>query len=207
MLAAAAALIVACGPSAPAALLHPPATMPAAPANYTVVFQTTRGAFTVAVHRAWAPLGADRFYYLARNGYYDGSAFFRVVPKFVVQWGVAVNPRVYKAWDNAPIPDDPVVASNTVGKICFAKSGPNTRTTEVFINFRDNSRLDKMGFAPFGEVTQGMDVVTSLYGGYGDFAPRGHGPAGDQLDRNGDSYLRKSFPNLDRIKSVTVSAN
>ncbi|MGH9480107.1 MAG: peptidylprolyl isomerase, partial [Terriglobales bacterium] len=189
-----------------AALLHPPAQMPAAPATYTVAFQTTRGPFTVAVHRAWAPLGADRFYYLVKNGYYTGAAFFRVVPGFVVQWGVAANQKVNQAWENAAIPDDPVVASNTLGMICFAKAGPNTRTTQVFINFRDNSRLDKMGFAPFGQVTQGMNVVDELYGGYGDFAPRGHGVDGRLLDSGGDAYLRKAFPKMDRIQSVTVSS-
>lgn len=186
------------------ALLDPPRNQGAAPALYRVTFTTTRGPFTIEVHRDWAPRGADRFYYLARHGFYNGAAFFRVVPHFVVQWGLSPEPRISAAWKKANIPDDPVIRSNTRGMVTYAMGGPDTRTTQVYIDYRDNSRLDKLGFAPFGKVVAGMDVVDGLYGGYGDGAPRGKGPSQGRISREGASYLQKDFPKLDRILSTRV---
>ncbi|MGH9484940.1 MAG: peptidylprolyl isomerase, partial [Terriglobales bacterium] len=184
-------------------LLHVPlAAAVASPALYTVTFNTTRGPFVVEVHRAWAPRGADRFYYLVQHGFYNGCAFFRVVPHFVVQWGISPDPKVAAAWNNANIPDDPVTESNTRGMITFATGGPNTRTTQVYINYGNNARLDKMGFAPFGKVITGMDVVDHLYAGYGEGPPRGHGPNQDKITKDGAAYLQKDFPRLDRILST-----
>jgi len=172
-----------------------------APDSYKVKFDTTRGAFTITVTRAWAPLGADRFYNLVKHHFYDNAAFFRVVPQFVVQFGISANPTVTSAWKHTEIKDDPVAQSNKRGAIVFATAGPNTRTTQVFINLKDNARLDGMGFAPFGVVDgSGMNVVEMMYEGYGDNA----GPDQDQLERQGDPYLRKGWPKLDYIKSATL---
>ena len=172
-----------------------------APDTYQVKFDTTRGAFTITVTRAWAPLGADRFYNLVKHHFYDNAAFFRVVPDFVVQFGIGANPSVSSAWKHTEIKDDPVTQSNKRGAIVFATAGPNTRTTQVFINLKDNARLDSMGFAPFGTVDgSGMNVVEMMYEGYGDNA----GPDQDQLEKQGDPYLKKGWPKLDYIKSATL---
>jgi peptidyl-prolyl cis-trans isomerase A (cyclophilin A) len=172
-----------------------------APETYQVKFDTTRGEFTVTVTRASAPLGADRFYNLVKHHFYDNAAFFRVVPQFVVQFGINANPSVSAAWKHTEIKDDPVTQSNKRGALVFATAGPNTRTTQVFINFKDNSRLDSMGFAPFGVVDgKGMNVVEMMYEGYGDNA----GPDQDQLEKQGDPYLKKGWPKLDYIKSATL---
>ncbi len=172
-----------------------------APGTYKVKFDTTRGEFTITVTRAWAPLGADRFYNLVKHHYYDNAAFFRVVPEFVVQFGISANPAVSAAWKHADIQDDPVTQTNKRGAIVFATAGPNTRTTQVFINLKDNGRLDGMGFAPFGVVDgKGMNVVEMMYEGYGDSA----GPEQDQLEKQGDPYLKKGWPKLDYIKSATL---
>jgi peptidyl-prolyl cis-trans isomerase A (cyclophilin A) len=171
------------------------------PDTYRVKFDTTRGVFTVTVTRAWAPLGADRFYNLVKHHFYDNAAFFRVVPQFVVQFGISAKPGVSSAWKHTEIRDDPVAQSNKRGAIVFATAGPNTRTTQVFINLRDNARLDSMGFAPFGVVDgSGMNVVEMMYEGYGDSA----GPDQDQLEKQGDPYLKKGWPKLDYIKSATL---
>ncbi|MGH9395074.1 MAG: peptidylprolyl isomerase [Terriglobales bacterium] len=187
------------------ALLRPPAHDAPAPALYRVTFSTTTGPFVIEVHRDWAPRGADRFYYLARHGFYNGAAFFRVVPKFVVQWGLGPDPKVNMAWDKSDFPDDPVVRSNTRGMVTFAKGGLNSRTTQVYINFGDNSRLDKLGFATFGQVISGMNIVYRLYSGYGEGAPRGHGPSQGRIQREGAAYLQKNFPLLDRIVSTRIA--
>jgi len=172
-----------------------------APETYKVKFDTTRGVFTVSVTRAWAPLGADRFYSLVKHHFYDNAAFFRVVPQFVVQFGISPTPAVSAAWKHTDIKDDPVTQSNKRGAIVFATAGPNTRTTQVFINLKDNDRLDKMGFAPFGVVDgNGMNIVEMMYEGYGDSA----GPDQDQLEKQGDPYLKKGWPKLDYIKSATL---
>jgi len=190
------------GPEAPRSpLLDPgsPEMTAQAPDLYKVLFETSAGDFVVEVERDLAPLGADRFYNLARSGFYEGARFFRVVPGFVVQFGLSGTPEIAAAWREARIEDDPVVASNERGAMTFAMGGPGTRTVQVFINLSDNSRLDATGFAPFGHVSGGMDVVDRLYGGYGDGAPRGQGPEQGRIQREGESYLAEAFPLLDRV--------
>lgn len=187
------------------ALLQPPAHDAVSPAVYRVRFRTTKGPIVIEVHRDWSPLGADRFYYLSQHGFYNGAAFFRVVPNFVVQWGLGPDPKINVAWDKANIQDDPVQQSNVRGMVTYAKGGPNTRTTQVYINLRDNARLDALGFSPFGRVIQGMDVVDKFYGGYGDGAPRGHGPDQERIEKEGAPYLKKGFPKLDRILATQVT--
>jgi peptidyl-prolyl cis-trans isomerase A (cyclophilin A) len=175
-----------------------------APDVFKARFDTTKGAFTVEITRASAPNGADRFYNLVRSGFFTDIAFFRVVPGFMCQFGIHGDPKVAAAWHNANIPDDPVKASNTRGALTFATAGPNTRTTQLFINYADNTRLDGMGFAPIGKVTQGMDVVDKLYGDYGDGPPMGRGPNQGRIQAEGNAYLKKDFPNLDYIKSASI---
>jgi peptidyl-prolyl cis-trans isomerase A (cyclophilin A) len=186
------------------ALLQPALLKDKAPDVYEVKFATTKGDFTVKVTRAWAPLGADRFYNLVKHHYYDGASFFRVLPGFVVQFGISAHPQVSRTWQTATIKDDPVKQSNRRGYLTFATAGPNTRTTQVFINLADNGRLDAMGFAPFGEVSGGMDVVGQLYSGYGEGAPQGRGPSQDLIASKGRAYLDKEFPKLDSIKTATL---
>ena len=193
------------GPYDPA-LLHPATLRAKAPETYEVKFVTTAGDFTVQVTRAWAPLGADRFYNLVRRHYYDGVSFFRVLPGFMAQFGLSAYPQVSKAWEQANIKDDAVVQSNHRGFLSFAMAGPNTRTTQVFINYGNNENLDKMGFAAFGVVTDGMEVVDKFYSGYGEGAPDGHGPSQDLLGNRGRSYLDEKFPKLDSIKTATLVA-
>jgi peptidyl-prolyl cis-trans isomerase A (cyclophilin A) len=185
------------------ALLRPALLKAKAPETYQVRFVTTRGEFTITVTRAWAPLGADRFYNLVKHHFFDSGSFFRVVPEFVVQFGLSAYPPVSAAWKDTNIKDDPVTQSNKKGYITFATAGPNTRTTQIFINLKDNVRLDSMGFAPFGVVEgKGMDVVEMMYGQYGDNA----GPDQDQISKQGKPYLDKGWPKLDSIKSATLVA-
>jgi peptidyl-prolyl cis-trans isomerase A (cyclophilin A) len=186
------------------ALLQPATLKAKAPEEYEVKFVTTAGDFTVKVTRAWAPVGADRFYNLVRHHFYDGAAFFRVLPGFMAQFGLSAYPEVSRAWENANIKDDRVVQSNHRGFISFAMAGPNTRTTQVFINFGNNERLDQSGFAAFGMVTDGMEVVDKLYSGYGEGAPDGKGPAQDLIGNRGRSYLTQNFPKLDTIKTASL---
>jgi peptidyl-prolyl cis-trans isomerase A (cyclophilin A) len=174
-----------------------------APAQYTVELDTTKGAIVIDVHRDWSPHGADRFYELVQSGYYSDVAFFRVIGGFMAQVGISGDPALNTEWRAKPIPDDPVKASNTRGTVTFATSGPDSRTTQFFINFGDNSRLDGMGFAPFGKVKD-MAPVEALYDGYGEGAPRGRGPSQGRLQTEGNDYLRQSFPKLDYIKSARV---
>jgi len=172
-----------------------------APDTYRVKFETTRGDFTVSATRAWSPLGADRFYNLVKHHFYDGAAFFRVVPGFVVQFGISANPAVSAAWKKTEFKDDAVTQSNKKGTIVFATAGPNTRTTQIFINLKDNGRLDGMGFSPFAVVDgSGMNVVEMMYEGYGDSS----GPDQDQLEKLGTPYLQKGWPKLDYTKSATL---
>jgi peptidyl-prolyl cis-trans isomerase A (cyclophilin A) len=175
-----------------------------APDTYKVLFDTTRGTFTVTVTRAWAPLEADRFYNLVKHHFYDNTAFFRVVPSFVVQFGISSNPQVSAAWAHVKMKDDPVVQTNKRGTITFAQtSEPNSRGTQLFINLKDNPSLDHsgQGFAPFGIVDgTGMNVVEMMYEGYGDSA----GPDQDQIEKQGDPYLKKGWPKLDYIKSASL---
>ena len=174
------------------------------PESFKVKFETSKGNFMVEVTRSLAPNGADRFYNLVRSGYFKDVAFFRVIPGFMCQFGIHGDPKVAAAWSEAQIPDDAVKAGNTRGAITFATAGPNTRTTQLFINFGDNSRLDKTGFSPFGKVTEGMDVVDKINGEYGEGAPGGRGPEQGRIQMEGNAYLKKDFPNLDYIKSATV---
>jgi peptidyl-prolyl cis-trans isomerase A (cyclophilin A) len=171
-----------------------------------VKFVTTHGDFVVEVHRDWAPLGADRFYNLVRARYFNDVAFYRYVPNFIVQFGVSPSPAVYAAWDKVPIKDDPVKQHNTKGTLTYAMGGPNTRSTEFFINLKDNTgALDSQGFAPFGTVVEGMDIVEGLYSGYGEMADMGgRGPRQDLAHSQGKAYLDKNFPKLDSIKSTVV---
>jgi peptidyl-prolyl cis-trans isomerase A (cyclophilin A) len=185
-------------------LLVPYAMTEQAPATFKAKFTTAKGDFVVEVTRAWAPLGADRFYNLVKNGFFDGAAFFRVLPGFVVQFGLNAKPEVSRVWYTASIKDDPVTQSNLAGTLTYATAGPNTRTTQIFINLGNNQRLDHMGFAPFGKVVAGMDVVQQLYSGYGDGAPRGNGPDQGRIVNEGKAYLDKSFPLLDSIKTAVI---
>jgi peptidyl-prolyl cis-trans isomerase A (cyclophilin A) len=186
------------------ALLHPALLRDKAPDEYKVKFTTTRGDFIVTVTRAWAPLGADRFYSLVKHHFYDNASFFRALPGFVVQFGISAYPPVSAAWKTAVIKDDPVAQSNQRGYLVFATSGSNTRTTQVFINLVDNKRLDSMGFAPFGQVTDGMNVVEMMYDQYGEGAPQGSGPDQDQIEKQGKPYLDKGWPKLDSIKTTAI---
>src|SRR5205814_5928900 len=174
------------------------------PDSFRARFSTTKGDFVIAVHRAWAPLGADRFYNLVRSGYYDGLRFFRVIPGFMAQFGLHADTAVTSAWRERRIPDDPMRRSNQRGMVTFATAGPGTRTTQVFINYRDNSRLDGMGFAPLGRVVEGMDVVDRLYAGYGEGAPQGRGPQQDRIQAEGNAYLGREFPKLDSVRRARV---
>jgi peptidyl-prolyl cis-trans isomerase A (cyclophilin A) len=175
-----------------------------APDSFKVRFDTTKGAFTVEVTRSLAPNGADRFYNLVRSGYFKDVKFFRVIPGFMCQFGIHGDPKVAAAWREANISDDPVKASNVRGAITFATAGPNTRTTQLFINYANNSRLDGMGFSPFGKVVEGMDVVDKINGEYGEGHPQGKGPDQGRIQQQGNAYLEKAFPNLDSIKSATL---
>jgi peptidyl-prolyl cis-trans isomerase A (cyclophilin A) len=175
-----------------------------APPVYKVKFETSKGNVVVEVHRDWAPKGAERFYDLVRSGFYDDARFFRVISGFMAQFGINGTPQTMAQWRSKPIADDAVKQSNTRGRLTFAMAGPNTRTTQVFINYADNSRLDTMGFAPIGEVVSGMGVIDKLYAGYGEGAPRGSGPDQMLVQQQGNAYLQKSFPKLDYIKKATI---
>jgi peptidyl-prolyl cis-trans isomerase A (cyclophilin A) len=176
-----------------------------APAKFQVKFETSKGDFVVEVYRDWSPHGADRLYYLAKNGFYDDVRFFRVIAGFMAQFGYHGDPKVIQAWQNLTIPDDPVKESNLRGYVSFAKSQlPNSRTTQLFINYVNNSRLDGYGFAPVGKVIEGMDIVDQLYNGYGEGAPSGNGPSQALIQQGGNEYLNKNFPNLDYIKRALI---
>jgi peptidyl-prolyl cis-trans isomerase A (cyclophilin A) len=180
------------------ALLQPASLTAKAPDVFSVQFTTTKGDFVVEVTRAWAPLGADRFYNLVKHGFFTDAAFFRVVPGFIVQFGLSADPGVNKVWHSANIKDDPVTQSNRPGTITFATAGPNTRTTQLFINFGNNAPLDRQGFSPFGRVTSGMDVVQKLYAGYGEQPDQG------SITALGKAYLDKNFPKIDSIQSAKI---
>jgi len=183
-------------------LLKPALLKDTAPATYQVKFETTRGEFTITVTRAWSPLGADRFYNLVKHHYFDNARVFRVVPGFVAQFGLSAYPPVTAAWRTSTIKDDPHSQSNKKGTIVFATAGPNTRTTQLFINLRDNgSSLDSQGFTPFGVVDgSGMSVVNMFYDQYGDNA----GMDQEAIEKGGEEYIAKKWPKLDTIKSATL---
>lgn len=176
-----------------------------APDTFDVRFGTTHGDVTVRVFREWAPIGADRFHQLALNGFFDGNRFFRVLPGFIVQFGVSGVPAIQNAWNEHQLPDDPVRVSNEAGTLTFATAGPDTRTTQVFINYRDNPQLDRSGFAPIGRVIDGMDALRLLYADYGETAPQGGGPLYQCMLESGNEYLRRRFERLDSITATTVT--
>ena len=176
-----------------------------APAVFQVNLDTSKGPVVIEVHRDWAPRGADQFYTLVKTGFFDGARFFRVLPRFVVQFGIAADPKTNRLWSNANIPDDPVEQHNERGMVTFATAGPNTRSTQLFINMKDNRALDSQGFSPIGKVTSGMDVVESLYSGYGEMSPAGgEGPDPSMIESQGNDYLTSRFPRLDYIKKATI---
>jgi peptidyl-prolyl cis-trans isomerase A (cyclophilin A) len=168
-----------------------------APDNFRVKFTTSKGPFVVEVHKAWAPKGVQRFYELVQAGYFDGNRFFRIVPNFIVQFGMSGDPAMTRKWDKN-IPDDPVTQTNRVGSLTFATAGPNTRTTQLFINLKSNQSLDADGFAPFAMVVEGMSVVQSLNKEYGER------PDQDAIRQRGNAYLNTEFPRLDYIKKAEV---
>jgi len=181
------------------AMLDPKLANEKAPDTFKVKMSTTKGDFTIEVTRDWSPKGADRFYNLVKIGYFTDVAFFRVIENFMAQFGIHGDPAVSAKWRSANIPDDPVKASNGRGYITFAKSSlPDSRSTQFFINFKDNTPLDRMGFSPFGQVVEGMAVVDSIYKGYGESPDQG------RIQMEGNKYLKKDFPNLDYIKSATI---
>lgn len=172
-----------------------------APDIFSTNFETTQGNFTLAITRKWSPLGADRFYNLVRAGFFTDVIFFRVVKNFVVQFGIHGNPKLATKWLDSNIQDDTVVESNKRGYITYAKSSaPNSRSTQLFINLKDNTSLDSMGFSPFGRVTNGMEVVDKLFGGYGEEVTRLQG----EIAQQGNAFLEKNYPKLDRIKKATI---
>jgi cyclophilin family peptidyl-prolyl cis-trans isomerase len=178
----------------------------ATPATYRARFVTSAGTFVIEVHRDWGPQGADRFYELVKSGYYDGQRFFRVLTGFMAQFGIHGDPKVSATWRDRRILDDPVRQSNTRGMVSFATAGPNTRTTQIFINYGNNQSLDGMGFAPFGKVVEGMEVVDHLFAGYGEGAPQGRGPDQGRIQREGNAYLAHDFPKLDYVKKANIVA-
>jgi peptidyl-prolyl cis-trans isomerase A (cyclophilin A) len=175
------------------------------PDQYKVRLQTTKGDVVILVHRDWSPLGADHFYELTKMGFYNDNYIFRALKGFIVQWGINGDPKVNKDWSVIPIRDDPPKVSNKTGTVVFAMAGPNSRTTQVFINLGDNSQsLDPQGFTPFGEVIQGMDNVQNFFMEYGEGAPNGSGPSQAAIADIGNGYLEEHFPKLDRIKKAGV---
>ena len=178
---------------------NPSALKEQAPATYKANLDTSKGPVVIEVRREWAPNGADRFYNLVKNGFYDDARFFRVISGFMVQFGINADPKISAQWRVANIPDDPVKQSNKRGYITFATAGPNTRTTQVFINYADNARLDAQGFAPFGQVVSGMDVVDKLNSEYGE-RPN----AQNAYLMKGNAYVTKDFPNLDSVKKASI---
>lgn len=186
-------------------LLTPEALNETAPDIFRARFETSKGDFVIEVHREWSPNGADRFYNLVANGYFDDVRFFRVVAGFMAQFGMHGDPAVTAAWRTRRIEDDPVMQSNTRGFVSFAATNqPNSRTTQVFVNFGDNSGLDETGFSPFGQVIEGMDVVDQLHSDYGDAPPGGRGPNQGAIQTRGNDYLMEAFPNLDFVRRATI---
>jgi peptidyl-prolyl cis-trans isomerase A (cyclophilin A) len=169
-----------------------------APDTFQVKLETSKGNMVIDVTRAWAPNGVDRFYTLVKNGFYDGCRFFRVVDEFMAQFGINGDPKVNSLWNNSKIPDDPVKQSNKRGYVTFAFVDANSRTTQVFFNFADNSYLDESGFVPFGKITQGLEVLDAIYNKYGET------PDQNKIQLEGNAYLEKNYPNLDYIKSATI---
>jgi peptidyl-prolyl cis-trans isomerase A (cyclophilin A) len=188
-------------------LLDPkaPAVNLTAPAEFKVSIETSKGDLLLKITREWAPKGADRFYSLVKSGYYNDCRFYRVLPKYIAQVGIHGDPKISLKWHEAAIDDDPVKQKNMRGRVTFAKGGPNSRTTNVFINLKDSTSLDRDGFAPIGEVAEGMEVADQLHSGYGEGAPKGHGPGQKRIYDEGNPYLEKDFKDLDYIKSAKLA--
>ena len=193
-------------PVARSPLLQPERYTETAPETYRVRLETNAGDVVIEVHRDWAPIGADRFYNLAKGGFYDDARIYRVLAGFMAQFGLNGDPYVNQAWKSQYLVDDPVVESNTRGRVAFAKGGLHTRTTEIFISYKDNSSLDTNGFAPIGEVVEGMDVVEAFYADYGDGPPRGDGPYQAMAQARGSEYFDAEFPELTRIIRAVIEA-
>jgi peptidyl-prolyl cis-trans isomerase A (cyclophilin A) len=185
-------------------LANPAALREQAPAMFKARFDTSKGVFVIEVHRDWAPNGADRFYNLVKHGFYDNVRFFRVLSGFMAQFGISGDPKLSAKWREARIKDDPVRQSNRRGFITYAMAGPDTRTSQLFINFGDNSALDRQGFSPFGRVVSGMNVVDALNDEYGEGAPRGRGPDQFRIQSEGNAYLMRDFGRLDHVKKATI---
>jgi peptidyl-prolyl cis-trans isomerase A (cyclophilin A) len=186
-----------------AVLLLPPQDAKA-PAEFKVRLDTTKGDIVLKITRDWAPKGADRFHALVKAGYYDDCRFYRVLPKYIAQFGISGTPATAAKWKELPIDDDPVKQKNTRGRLTFARGGPNTRTTNLFINLKDSTSLDGDGFAPIGEVVEGMDIADQLFSGYGDGAPKGKGPSQKKIYEQGNTWLQKDYKDLDYIKTAKV---
>jgi peptidyl-prolyl cis-trans isomerase A (cyclophilin A) len=185
--------------------LDPSLATAQAPDVFLASFTTTKGDFVVEAHRSWAPYAADRFYNLVRLGFYDDTRFFRAIPDFMVQFGIPGDPEVAAKWQRATIPDDPVTQSNLRGFVTFAQTGrPNSRTTQIFVCYENHAQLDGGGFSPFAKIARGMDVLDALYKGYGEGAPKGEGPSQDRIQSEGNAYLDREFPRLDRILSSRI---
>lgn len=184
-------------------LLLPAVARQEAPPVFKVRFETTKGAFVVQSTREWAPNGSDRLFNLVRVGYFNDVAFYRAVDKFIIQFGVYGDPEINALWSEAVIRDDPAGQPNRRGTIAFAQEGPNSRTTQLFVNLSDNDELNDTGFVPIAEVVEGMDVVDSLYTGYGELHPKGEGPRPFLLGRLGNTYLERQFPELDYIRKAS----
>jgi peptidyl-prolyl cis-trans isomerase A (cyclophilin A) len=202
----AAILILAACSTAPDKKAEKKPEMPAtAPDVFRVEFVTSKGNFAVEVVKASSPFGAERFYELIRKKYFDDARFYRVMPKFVAQFGIHRDPEVSKLWRQLKIVDDKQKEKNARGTMAFAQDGPNSRTTQIFINLADNrAKLDGKGFVPFGKVIEGMEVCDQLYGGYGEIAPRGPGPDAAKAEAQGNEYLVPHYPKLDYIKKVNL---
>jgi len=181
-----------------------PAVNLTAPAEFKVKLETSKGDIVLKVTRDWAPKGADRFFSLVKNGYYDECRFYRVLPKYIAQVGIHGDPKISMKWHEAPIDDDPVKQKNTRGRVTFAKGGPNSRTTNLFINLKDSTSLDAQGFAPVGDVIEGMDIADQLHSGYGEGAPKGRGPSQKKIYEEGNAWLQKDFKDLDFIKTAKI---
>lgn len=212
-------LLAACGSSDPCGMSPPPRQLPEGhvllnpdapemrvvpPDSFDVRLETTRGAITVRIYREWAPMGVYRFYNLARNGYYDGSRFFRVLPGFVAQFGLSGIPEADQVWNALPMPDDPPRARNRAGTLAYAMAGADTRTTQLFFNYADNRALDEQGFAPIGRIVDGMGVLFMLHSGYGETPPQGRGPQFGCMLTHGNRYLSRKYARLDEIERLTV---
>ena len=199
-------MFMACSPPNQAKQAEAPAAAKDEPVPdvFQVKLDTSKGPVEIEVRRDWAPRGADHFYSLVKTGFYDGNRFFRVVRNFVVQFGISGDPQLNRLWATANLPDDPVTQSNVKGTVTYAQLGPNSRSTQLFINLKDNKALDKQGFAPIGKVISGMETVERLYSSYGEMAPRGQGPDPSQIEVQGNAYLEDHFARLDFINKATI---